>query len=170
MDAIMLFRNVATGALLALSLSLPMAMAPHGIALAAQGCETPFVVYTDPANPGVTSQNGEVSVTRGGHLVGEYGGAGRFAGYAIDGSIDTIVNTTTGKARAQGEFIATSPDGDSSITVWYTGQVDFGAAVAHGNFTAGNGTGTDAGYRASGTLEGNVVGPATLDGVDIGLC
>jgi hypothetical protein len=170
MDAIVLLRKVAIGVLLALSVALPMPVSSHGLALAAPGCKTPFLVYTEPANPGETVQVGEVAVTRGGHLVGEYGGTGRFAGYAIDGSIETIVNTTTGKARAQGEFVATSPDGGSSITVWYTGQVDFGAAMARGNFTAGNGSGDDASYRASGTLEGSVVGPATLDGVDIGLC
>jgi hypothetical protein len=154
------------------TLWLAVALAvPGGSAVAAQGaCQTPFVVYTDPANPGTSTQNGDVAVSRGGHLLGEYGGNGRFGGYAIDGSIDTIVNTATGKARVQGEFTATSPDGGSSITVWYTGQVDFNAAVATGNFVAGSGTGADAGYRAAGTIEGDVMAPATLAGVDVGLC
>ncbi len=137
---------------------------------AAPGCQTPFVVYTDPNNPGTTSQNGDVSVIQDSVLLGEYGGDGRFAGYDIRGTMDNIVNTATGMARVQGEFVASSPDGGSSITVWYTGQVDIGAAMARGNFVAGNGTGDDAGYRAAGTIEGSVVGPATLDGVDIGLC
>ena len=52
----------------------------------------------------------------------------------------------------------------------FRSTVDFNAAMATGNFTAGNGAGNNAGYRASGTLAGTVVGPATLDGVDIGLC
>jgi hypothetical protein len=137
---------------------------------AAPGCQTPFVVYTDPSNPAVSSQNGDVSVIQDSGLLGEYSGDGRFAGYDIRGMMDNIVNTATGMARVLGEFVATSPDGGSSVTVWYSGQVDFGAAMAHGNFVAGNGTGSDAGYRAAGTIEGTVVGPATLDGVDIGLC
>lgn len=164
-------RRLFTAALLA-SLAMPLlgGIGWSPAAAVPADCQTPFLVYTDPNNPGVTSQNGDISVIRDSVLLGEYGGNGRFAGYAIHGTMDNIVNTITGMARVQGEFIATSPDGGSSITVSYTGQVDFGAAVAHGNFVAGNGTGDDAGYRAAGTIEGMVVGPATLDGVDIGLC
>jgi hypothetical protein len=103
-------------------------------------------------------------------LLGDYRGDGRFAGYEIRGVMDNIVNTASGMARVQGQFVATSPDGNSSITVWYTGQVDFGAGMATGHFTVLDGTGDDAGYRAAGTLSGTVVGPATLDGVDVGLC
>ena len=134
------------------------------------GCQTPFLVYTDPANPGMNSQSGDVAVTRDSVLLGDYRGDGRFAGYTIEGVQDAIVNTATGMARVQGEFVATSPDGGSSITVSYTGQVDFGAAMATGNFVVLGGTGDDAGYRAAGTIEGMVVGPATLEGVDAGLC
>ena len=137
---------------------------------AQEGCQTPFLVFTDPANPGMTSQSGDIAVTRDSGLLGDYRGDGRFAGYAIDGLQDAIVNTTTGMARVQGEFVATSPDGGSSITVSYTGQVDFGAGMARGNFVVVGGTGDDAGYRASGTLAGTVVAPATLEGADIGLC
>jgi hypothetical protein len=143
----------------------------HSAVTAAHGsCQTPFLVYTDPANPGMQSQSGDIAVNRDSGLLGEYGGDGRFAGYDIDGSQDAIVNTATGMARVQGEFIATSPDGDSSIMVSYTGQVDFVGGMAMGNFVAGGGTGADAGYRAAGTIEGTVVGPATLDGADVGLC
>lgn len=137
---------------------------------AADDCQTPFRVSTDTANPGTTTQSGEVATTRDAGLVGEYGGNGRFAGYAIDGSQMLILDTATGMARAQGTFVATSPNGGSSITVTYTGQVDFAGGTATGNFVAGNGTGDDAGYRASGTLKGDVVPPATLVGVNIGLC
>jgi hypothetical protein len=154
----------------AVAVPLAMTLVWGGAAAAPEDCQTPFVVYTDPANPGETTQNGDVTVIRDSVLLGEYGGNGRFAGYAIRGTMDNIVNTTADMARVQGEFVASSPDGDSSITVWYTGQVDFGAAMATGNFTAGNGTGNDAGYRASGTIVGDVVGPATLEGVDVGLC
>lgn len=137
---------------------------------ASESCQTPFVVYTDPMNPGSASANGDVTVIRDSVLLGEYGGDGRFAGYTIQGTMDNILNTATGMARVQGEFVATSPDGASSITVWYTGQVDFGAAMAEGSFTAGNGAGNDQGYRAHGTIEGVVTGPATLTGADVGLC
>ena len=163
-------RRAALAALLALTLAGPVGGALGNGATAAQGCQTPFIVYTDPANPGMTSQSGDVAFTQESRLLGEYGGNGRFAGYDIDGSMHIISNTATGMARVQGEFIATSPDGASSITVWYTGQVDFAAGMATGNFVAGDGTGADAGYRAAGTLEGTVIAPATLEGADIGLC
>jgi hypothetical protein len=133
-------------------------------------CQTPFVVSSDGMNPGNASISGDITVIHDSGLVGSYGGAGRFAGYAIQGTMDNILNTATGMARVQGEFVAKSPDGASSITVWYTGQVDFGAGMAHGAFSAGNGTGDDAGYRAHGTIEGVVTAPATLTGVDVGLC
>jgi hypothetical protein len=139
-------------------------------AAAQANCQTPFLVFTDPANAGTTSQSGDIAVTRDSGLLGDYRGDGRFAGYTIDGVQDAIVNTATGMARVQGQFVATSPDGGSSITVSYTGQVDFGAGMAQGNFIVVNGTGRDAGYRASGAIEGTVVAPATLDGADIGLC
>jgi hypothetical protein len=136
----------------------------------AGSCQTPFVVYTDPMNPGSSETNGDVTVIRDSGLLGEYGGDGRFAGYAIQGTMDNILKTATGMARVQGDFVATSPDGASSITVWYTGLVDFGAGMAEGSFTAGNGTGADQGYRAHGTIEGVVTPPATLTGADVGLC
>jgi hypothetical protein len=165
------WRQVVLATLLALVGLLPSGMGIDTQSAAAQGgCQTPFLVFTDPGNPGSTSQSGDVSVTRDSGLVGDYRGDGRFAGYAIDGAQDAIVNTVTGMARVQGEFTATSRDGDSSITVWYTGQVDFEAGLATGNFVVLGGTGDDAGYRAAGTIEGTVVGPATLEGADVGLC
>ena len=139
-------------------------------AAAQANCQTPFLVYTDPANPGTTSQSGDIAVTRESGLLGDYRGDGRFAGYTIDGTQEAIVNTATGRARVQGQFVATSPDGASSITVSFTGQVDFGAGMATGKFVVVGGTGDDTGYRAAGTIEGTVVAPATLEGVDIGLC
>jgi hypothetical protein len=137
---------------------------------AQEACETPFLVYTDPANPGVTTQTGDIAVNRDSVLLGDYRGDGRFAGYEIVGVQGGIINTATGMARVQGEFTATSPDGGSAIFVSYSGQVDFVGGTATGNFTVTGGTGNDAGYRASGTIFGTVVGPATLDGVDVGLC
>jgi hypothetical protein len=164
-------RRASLAAVVALAASLLALSSSGSIGAAAQGgCQTPFLVYTDPANPGVKSESGDVAFTQDSRLLGDFGGNGRFAGYAIDGTMDIIANTATGMARVQGEFVATSPDGDSSITVWYTGQVDFGAGMATGNFVAGNGSGDDTGYRSAGTIEGSVIAPATLDGVDIGLC
>jgi hypothetical protein len=161
---------VGAALLVAVLLPIPGGMSVISVTAAQGNCQTPFLVYTDPANPGLQSQSGDIAVTRDSGLLGEYGGDGRFAGYDINGSQDAIVNTASGMARVQGEFIATSPDGDSSIMVSYTGQVDFVAGMATGNFVAGSGTGADASYRAAGTIEGTVVGPATLDGADVGLC
>jgi hypothetical protein len=169
-------RRLATGqvilaTLLTLAAFLPLRIGSDADSARAQGgCQTPFLVHTDPANPGMRSQSGDVAVTRDSVLQGDFQGDGRFAGYTIEGVQDAIVNTATGMARVQGEFTATSPDGDSSIRVSYTGQVDFGAGVATGNFVVLGGTGNDAGYRAAGMIEGTVVAPATLEGVDVGLC
>ena len=163
--------RVVLATLLALMCLLPLSIGVETRSVAAQeGCQTPFLVYTDPTNPGTTSQSGDVAVTRDSVLLGDFGGDGRFAGYSIEGMQNAIVNTVTGMARVQGEFTATSSDGDSSITVWFTGQVDFGAGMATGNFVVLGGTGNDAGYRTAGTIEGTIVGPATLEGADVGLC
>jgi hypothetical protein len=156
--------------LLAFMALLPLGGIDTRSAAAQGGCQTPFLVYTDPANPGTRTQSGDVAVTRDSVLLGDFRGNGRFADYDIAGVQDAIVNTTTGMARVQGEFTAASPDGDSSITVWYTGQVDFEAGMAIGNFVALGGTGDDAGYRAAGTIVGTIVGPSTLEGADVGLC
>jgi hypothetical protein len=170
-------RIVRTGiaALLAVLtlLLVPQSWAESGLgtsAAVASDCETPFVVATDATSPGERSQSGDVAVTRGSGLVGEFGGSGRFADYAIAGSMEIIQNTASGMARVQGEFTAISPDGASSITLSYNGQVNFGAARATGNFVVVDATGADAGYRASGTIEGTVVAPGTLQGIDVGLC
>ena len=42
--------------------------------------------------------------------------------------------------------------------------------MATGNFVVLGGTGNDASYRAAGTIEDTIVGPATLEGADVGLC
>lgn len=161
--------RLAVAAVLA-TLALPgMAISGGGHAAAA-GCQTPFLVYTDPDNPGMVQETGAFQMVSGSGLLGQYRGEGRFAGYTIDGAQDAVVNTATGMANVRGVFIATSPDGGSSIEVHYTGQVDFGARMAHGVFTASGESGADIGYNASGAIEGTVVGPATLDGADIGLC
>src|SRR5215208_2693220 len=125
------WRRVVLATLLALVGLLPLSIGVDTGSVAAQGgCQTPFLVYPDPANPGTRSQSGDVAVTRDSVLLGDFEGDGRFGGYSIEGVQDAIVNTVTGMARVQGEFTATSPDGDSSITIWYTGQVDFEAAMA----------------------------------------
>ena len=163
-------RRAFTGVFV-MAVVLALGGGPGAERIAAQApCQTPFLVFTDPANPGTTSESGDIAVTRDSGLLGDYRGNGRFAGYAIDGTQDAIVNTATGMARVQGEFVATSPDGGSSITISYTGQVDFGAGMAKGNFVVVDGAGVDTGYRASGTIEGTIVAPATLEGADGGLC
>jgi hypothetical protein len=164
------FRRRFVAAVLALTVVLPVWSVSAPFATAQRDCQTPFLVYTDPANPGITNQTGDVAKIDDSGLLGDYRGDGRFAGYTINGSMGAIVNTKSGIGRVQGEFTATSPGGGSSIRVWYTGTVDFGAGMATGNFVAGDGTGSDAGYRAAGTIEGTVVAPMTLEGVDIGLC
>ena len=164
-------RRPTVTALMALAVGLPLLGGLGGGSAAAQGgCQTPFLVFTDPDNPGTTGEHGPFRMIDDSGLLGEYRGDGRFAGYSINGTQDAVVNSATGTANVVGSFIATSPDGGSSIEVFYTGQVDFNAGMARGVFTASGETGNDAGYNASGTIEGTVVGPATLEGADIGLC
>jgi hypothetical protein len=165
------WRQVVIASLLALATLLPLGTGiDPGSAAAQGGCQTPFRVFTDPSNPGSTSQSGDIAVTHESVLLGDFRGDGRFAGYSIEGVQNAIVDTVTGMGRVQGEFTATSPDAESAITVWYTGQVDFEAGTATGNFVVLGGTGDDAGYRTAGTIEGTIVGPATLEGADVGLC
>ena len=62
-------------------------------------------------------------------------------------------------------------DGGSMMSMPDGAVMPLPDAATGGGFDAGSGgTGNDAGYTASGTIEGTVVGPATLDGADIGLC
>ncbi|MFN8593288.1 MAG: hypothetical protein U0031_17675 [Thermomicrobiales bacterium] len=164
-----LMGRVAVAVVLA-ALTLPGVAATSGSHVSAAGCQTPFLVYTDPDNPGTVQETGAFQRVTGSGLLGRYDGDGRFAGYSINGLQDAEVNTATGMANVRGIFTATSPDGGSSIEVHYTGQVDFGAGMAKGVFTASGERGNDAGYNASGAIEGTVVGPATLDGADVGLC
>ena len=145
---------------------LPLWAGRGTIPAAARSCQTPFLVCTDPDNPGVSADTGAFRMTTESGLLGEYKGDGRFAGYSIDGTQDAIVNTATGMAQVR----ATSPDGGSSFGVLHTGRVEFGAGMATDYFTASGGAGNDAWGSASGTIEGTVVGPATLDGADVGLC
>jgi hypothetical protein len=158
------------GAMLIVALTLPLWGGPASPVVAAAGCQTPFLVYTDPDHPGSVTENGPFRMISGSGLLGDYRGNGRFAGYAIAGWQDATVNDATGMANVRGAFTATSADGGSAIEVQYTGQVDFGAGVARGYFTASGESGNDVGYSASGTIEGMVVGPGTLDGADVGLC
>ena len=51
------------------------------------------------ANPGKRSESGDIAVTRGSGLPGNNRCYGLFAGYAIDGMHDAIVNTAVGMAR-----------------------------------------------------------------------
>jgi hypothetical protein len=165
-----LIRRLGIAALLLGAVAAPIPVSLGSGSVAAQACQTPFLVFTDQDNPGAVTETGPFRMVSGSGFLGEYRGDGRFAGYAIDGSQDAVVNTATGMANVRGWFTATSPDGGSSIEVFYTGQVDFDAGMAKGFFTASGGSGDDAGYTARGTIEGTVVGPATLDGADIGLC
>jgi hypothetical protein len=164
-------RRVVLVALLAVALGLPVWGGwADGSAAAQGGCQTPFLVFTNPDDPGTVVQNGPFRMISDSGLLGDYRGGGRFAGYSISGTQDAVVNDATGTANVVGFFTATSPDGASSIDVTFTGQVDFTAGVARGFFTASGETGNDVGYTAHGTIEGTVVGPATLEGADIGLC
>lgn len=150
--------------------ALLAAFAGPGAVAAVSPCRTPFLVMTDPGNPGTRRTSGDVTFIADSGLVGDFRGTGRFAGYRIVGSQDAVVNDATSVGQVQGEFTATSPDGGSSLTIRYTGRVDFATGTATGHFVVVGGTGELAGYHAAGTIEGTVVGPATLDGADVGLC
>jgi hypothetical protein len=158
------------GVLLALALVATVHASSGTAAAQTEACATPFIVFTDPANPGTPVTRGPITTVRQSGLLGSYGGEGRFAGYAIDGSQTLIVNATTNSARVHGRFTATSRDGLASFFVRYTGDVDLTTGVATGHFVAGDGQGALAGLRATGTIEAQLIGPATFAGSDIGLC
>jgi hypothetical protein len=138
-------------------------------AAAAATCQTGFIVFTDPANPGLRSDQGQTTIVRESGVLGSYLD-GRLAGYAISGLQDLIINNVTQRAQIIGELTATSPDGSSSITLRYVGHADLVTGEATGTFVVVDGTGEFAGFRASGKISAQLVGPATFQGVDIGLC
>jgi hypothetical protein len=132
-------------------------------------CQTSFFVFTDPNNFGDVTTKGNLVIARNSGVLGEYT-SGRFDGYTISGLQDLRLNQATGKASIAGSFVATSPDGESSITLRYRGKADLIAAVATGTFRATNGTGELEGFRANGRIEADYLGNFTFSGVDIGLC
>jgi hypothetical protein len=140
------------------------------VAPVAATCQTPFVVFTDPDNPGVISTRGSITTVRDSGILGTYGGDGRFSGYQISGTQLLIVNSSTNHARVRGSFTATSPDGESSFVLRYSGEVDLTTGVATGTFAVGNGTGAADGLRAAGRIEAQLIGPLTFSGADVGLC
>jgi hypothetical protein len=133
-------------------------------------CQTPFVVFTDPDNPGTPTTRGSITTVRDSGILGSYGGDGRFSGYQISGEQVLIINNSTSQARVRGSFTASSPDGASSFLVRFNGEVDLTTGVATGNFSTGNGTGAAEGLRTAGRIEAQLVGPLTFNGVDVGLC
>lgn len=86
-DSAARFLRPTATALIALAVGLPLLDGLDGGAAAAQGgCQTPFLVFTDPDNPGTTVENGPFQMVNDSRLLGDYWGDGRFAGYSIDGS------------------------------------------------------------------------------------
>lgn len=142
---------------------------PVGAVPRNQPCQSQFFVFTDPDDPGESATRGNVTVVRKSGVLGQYE-SGRLAGYSIDGEQDLLVNNGTNMAQIHGGLTATSPDGTSSISLRYNGRADLDAGSATGTFVAGDGTGEFSGYRATGTIEATLVGPAAFRGVDIGLC
>jgi hypothetical protein len=132
-------------------------------------CQTSFLVFTDPNNFGDVITRGNIVRARNSGILGEYT-SGRFDGYTISGLQDLTLKQATGKATIKGSFVATSPDGHSSITLRYSGKADLVEAFAVGTFQALKGTGDLRGLRASGTIEADYLGNFTFSGVDIGLC
>jgi hypothetical protein len=155
--------------LLLLTLVAALSAGTTQAAASDDGCQTSFLVFTDPNNRGDISQRGQVTIARDSGVLGQYT-SGRLDGYAINGLQDLIVNTVTNEAQIHGSFTATSPDGASSLMVRYSGHADLNTGIATGTFAASGGTGDFDGYRASGKIEATLVGPATFEGVDIGLC
>jgi hypothetical protein len=132
-------------------------------------CRTPFFVATDPNNAGQVRQVGQETIVRESGVVGQYQG-GRLDGYTITGMQALKINHVTNEAQIRGTLTATSADGASSLTVSYSGHADLNTGMATGSFVADSGTGEFAGFRANGTIEATLVGPAAFQGFDVGLC
>lgn len=143
--------------------------ARQAMATDGSGCQTSFLVYTDPHNVGAISTHGNIVRVHNSGIVGQYT-SGRFTGFTISGLQEIILNQATGQATIRGSFVATSPDHHSSFTLVYAGRADLVANTASGRFRALDGTGDLKGYRASGTIAADYLGNFTFSGVDIGLC
>jgi hypothetical protein len=138
-------------------------------AAAATTYQSGFIVFTDPANPGDRMDRGQTTIVRDSGVLGSYQD-GRLAGYAISGQQDLVINNVTQKAEIPGNLTAISPDGGSSLTLRYAGHADLATGQATGTFVVVGGTGDFADFHASGRISAQLVGPATFQGVDIGLC
>lgn len=166
-------RRLGRSAIVALlAVVLTTSFAGVGSQRAAAGepiCQTSFLVFTDPNNLGQIKTKDNITKAKNSGVLGEYT-SGRFDGYTISGLQNLTVNQATGQATIKGSFVATSPDGHSSITLRYRGEADLVQAIATGTFQAVNGKGDLKRYRASGTIEADYLGNFTFSGVDIGLC
>src|SRR4051794_4993274 len=57
-------RLVGAAVLVAVLLPIQGGVGERSVTAAHGSCQTPFLVYTDPANPGMQSQSGDIAVTR----------------------------------------------------------------------------------------------------------
>ena len=159
-------------ALLAMTMMASFAASGGDRAVAAvndPSCQTSFLVFTDPENFGDVTTKGDIVKAKNSGILGQYT-SGRFTGFTISGLQELTLNQATGKASIKGSFVASSPDGESSITLRYQGKADLIAAVATGRFRATDGTGELDGFRATGQIEADYLGNFAFTGVDIGLC
>lgn len=132
-------------------------------------CTSRLTIFT--TSTGTVRQAGPVTLFDDSGVAGQYL-SGFLAGYTLSGAQDIVLNGQTQKSNLHGSFVATSPDGKSTLTVRYSGDADLATGAATGHFQADDGTGQLAGVRWSGDISAQMTTftPPTFVATDSGQC
>jgi hypothetical protein len=165
-------RRVRTVAALALALSTSVLAAGRAAAAppAPIGtCVAGLTIAT--TSTGTVRQAGAVTLFDDSGVGGQYT-SGFLAGYTLSGAQDIALNSQTNQGKLIGSFVATSPDGKSTLRVRYTGNADLVTGAATGHFRADGGTGKLAGFRWVGDITAQMTSfsPPTFVATDSGVC
>lgn len=112
---------------------------------------------------------GPITFFRDSGTAGQYT-SGFLSGYALSGSQDIMLNTSTGQSQLHGSFTVSGPDG--TLTIRYTGHADTTTGAATGHFVTAGGTGAFADFHWSGSITAQqpVVGVPFFNATDTGTC
>jgi hypothetical protein len=132
-------------------------------------CTADLTIAT--TSTGTVRQAGSVRFFRDSGVAGRYT-SGVLAGYTFSGAQDIVLNDATQQSNLTGAYVATSPDGTSTLAVRYTGHVDLTTGAATGHFVAAQGTGALRGFRWTGEIDARLVGltPPTFTSRHRGPC
>jgi hypothetical protein len=149
--------------------ALPLTASPAAAAGPPTTCTASLTIAT--TSTGTVRQAGAVQIFRDSGVGGAYT-SGFLSGYSLSGAQDIVLNSATKRSQLNGSFVATSPDGKSTLRVRYTGQADLTTGAATGHFVADEGSGALDGFRWTGTIAAQLVSqsPPTFTATDSGPC